>query len=290
MVSPQAKRQAARYVEDAWHYSERQACRVVGTGRSSVRYQPGQRSDEAVLRRRIRELADKHKSYGYRFITALLRREGLLVNKKRVHRIWQDEGLQQTRRRVTKRRYGPAGETLHKAERRNHVWSYDFIEDRTENGNKIRILGVVDEFTRECLSIRAARSIPATKVIDTLEWLFLLHGAPEHIRSDNGPEFIAHAVQNWLEQRSCNTIYITPGSPWENPFIESFFATLRRECLDRHLFYSLSEAQTVLDAWRQEYNGYRPHSSLDYITPADYADLCATTPTAIALPAAAPAG
>jgi len=127
-------------------------------------------------------------------------------------------------------------------------------------------------------------------VIDTLEWLFLVHGAPEHIRSDNGPEFIAHAVQNWLEQRACNTIYITPGSPWENPYIESFFATLRRECLDRHLFYSISEAQTVLDAWRQEYNGYRPHSSLQYRTPADYADLCATMPTAIALPAAAAAG
>jgi putative transposase len=290
MVSPQAKRQATRYVEDAWHYSERQACRVVNTGRSSVRYQQRQKPDETVLRRRIRELADKHKSYGYRFITALLRREGFLVNKKRVYRIWQEEGLQQTRRRVAKRRYGPAGETLQRAERRNHVWSYDFIEDRTESGNKIRILGVVDEFTRECLSIRADRSIPATKVIDTLEWLQLLHGAPEHIRSDNGPEFIAHAVQEWLEQRDCNTIYITPGSPWENPFIESFFATLRRECLNRNLFYSGAEAQTVLEEWRQEYNRYRPHSSLEYMTPEAYANTCTTMSIAKTLPAAIATG
>ena len=158
-----------------------------------------------------------------------------------------------------------------KASYPNHVWSYDFAEDRTEKGGKLRILSIMDEFTRESLAIRVERSIKAIDVIDTLEWLFLVRGAPAHMRSDNGPEFVARAVQDWLNRRDCQTIYITPGSPWENPFIESFIGTLRRECLDRYLFTNGREAQKVIAAWQHEYNHFRPHSSLNYLTPAEFA-------------------
>jgi len=255
-------------------YSERHACGVVSIARSSARYTPHPRADEQVLRDRIRDLANEHKEYGCPRITALLRREGSIVNKKRVHRIWKEEGLQLPRRRPKKRRRGPNGEVIHKAEYMNHVWTYDFVEDRTERGRKIRILTIVDEYTRECLAIRVARSIPAVKVLNTLEWLFLTRGIPAYIRSDNGPEFIAKAVQAWLKKNQSKTIYIEPGSPWENPFIESFNGKLREECLNRYEFVNVHEAQEIIEAWRIEYNTYRPHSSLNYLTPAEFASQC----------------
>ena len=160
---------------------------------------------------------------------------------------------------------------IHQARYPNHVWSYDFLEDRTEQGGKIRILTVLDEFTRESLEIRVERSIPSARVIDTLEWLGLVRGLPAHIRSDNGPEFVAKEVRKWLRGKGCQTIYINPGSPWENPYIESFNGKLRTECLNRHAFANGREAQEIVTNWRDEYNKYRPHSSLGYQTPEEFA-------------------
>lgn len=200
-----------------------------------------------------------------------MRREGSEINEKRVHRLWKAEKLQVGRRKRQKRRYGPKGEVLKKAEHPNQVWSYDFVADRTEKGRCLRLLTVLDEYTRECLAIEVGHSLNSGDVIQVLEWLFLVRGHPEHLRSDNGPELIAHAVQKWLAQRGCKTIYITPGSPWENPYIESFNGKLRDECLNQYLFANLGEAREIVEDWRQEYNEYRPHSSLDYLTPAEFA-------------------
>jgi putative transposase len=271
MVSPQAKRSGVCHMMESYNLSERRGCELVDLARSSKRYRSRPRTGEVEMIEAIRTKAQTHPTYGYRRIAALLRREGTLINHKRVHRIWKTQGLQLPRRRERKRRRAPKQEVVHKATHRNHVWSYDFLEDRTERGGKLRILTVLDEYTRECHCIHVARSIPAAKVLDCLEWLFLLHGVPEHIRSDNGPEFIAKAVQTWLESRQCNTLYITPGSPWENPYIESFNGRLREECLNRCLFASGREAQQIIEAWRHEYNQYRPHSALDYLTPVEFA-------------------
>jgi transposase InsO family protein len=166
---------------------------------------------------------------------------------------------------------GPAVEIVNKAEYPNHVWSYDFLEDRTERGGKLRILVIVDEYTRECLAVRIAPSIPARAVVDALEWLCLSRGVPRYLRSDNGPEFVAKVVQQWLEKFGCRTIFITPGSPWENGYVESFIDKLRDECLNREIFRNGREAQVIVETWRQEYNNDRPHSSLGYLTPVEFA-------------------
>jgi putative transposase len=271
MVSPQAKRAGVEYLMRQREYSQRQACTLVRAARSSIRYQSSIKPQESRLRAHVRELASRHQVYGCPRITAVLRREGCLVNHKRVHRIWKSEGLQLPRLRPRKQRRGPKGEVVNQAEYYNHVWSYDFLEDRTESGNKLRILTVLDEYTRECLEIRVERSISATKVIDTLEWLGLVRGLPEYIRSDNGPEFVAVAIRNWLGENHCQTIYIEPGSPWENPYIESFNGKLRAECLNQYSFANGREAQEITTGWREEYNRYRPHSSLGYQTPAEFA-------------------
>ena len=251
--------------------SERRACRLVGMSRSVVRYAARKQGDEVELVSKIHELAVGHGRYGYRRVTVLLRREGWKVNRKRAHRIWKAEGLSLPLRRPRRRRVGPVGEIVNKAEYPNHVWSYDFLEDRTERGGKLRILAIIDEYTRECLSTRIAPSIPASTVLEVLEWLFLVRGIPKYVRSDNGPEFIAKAVCQWLKGSGCQTIFINPGSPWENGYIESFIDKLRDECLNREIFRNGKEAQTIVEAWRQEYNNYRPHSSLGYLTPAEFA-------------------
>ena len=244
---------------------------MVGLSRSLLKYIVRKPRDEAKLVRKIHDLAIRNGRYGYRRITVLLRREGWKVNRKRVHRIWKAEGLSLPLRRPRRRRVGQVGEIVNKAEYPNHVWSYDFVEDRTERGGKLRILVVIDEYTRECLSIRIAPSIPASMVVEVLEWLFLIRGVPRYIRSDNGPEFIAKAVCQWLKESGCQTLFISPGSPWENGYIESFIDKLRDECLNREIFRNGKEAQTIVENWRQEYNNYRPHSSLDYLTPAEFA-------------------
>lgn len=254
-----------------YRYSQRRACRLVGLARSTARYQLQARPADEQLAQQLREQASRHPTYGYRRIAAVLRRTGQRVNVKRIHRLWKREGLQLPRRRARKRRYGETKAMVQKAERRNHVWTYDFLEDRTERGGKLRILAVVDEFTRECLLLYVGRSISSQRVMDLLAWLFQLHGQPDHLRSDNGPEFIAHALQRWLAEERCQTVYITPGSPWENPYIESFNGRLREECLNRYSFATGREAQLILEQWRLEYNLERPHSSLGYLTPTEFA-------------------
>ncbi len=272
MVGPAAKRIVVKDVVGRGECSERKACTLVVAPRSTIRYKRCIKDDEGPLRRRIRKLSAKHKRYGCRRIAALLRREGWRVNTKRVHRLWKEEGLQRKRKRKKKRACGPSEGLPTKAEHPNHVWSYDFIEDRTERGGKLRMLCILDEYTRECHHIRVARSIGADKVIASLEWLFLLHGTPEYLRSDNGPEFIAKALREWLGERGAKTLYITPGSPWENPYIESFNDKFRDECLNMHVFTDGRHAQEVVENWRKEYNELRPHSSLNYMTPAEFAE------------------
>lgn len=166
------------------------------------------------------------------------------------------------------------GEIVNKAEHRNQVWSYDFLEDRTERGRRLRILVVIDEYTRKCLAIRVAPSMSALGVMDVLEWLFMVQGVPKYLRSDNGPEFVAKAVRQWLKAAGCQTLFIAPGSPWENGYVESFIDKLRDECLNREIFRNGKEAQEVTEAWRQEYNNYRPHSSLGGLTPSEFARQC----------------
>ena len=271
MVSPLARRSAVKYLVKQRGSSQRRACAVVRISRSLVRYTARWRKDEAKLVRKIHKLAIRHSRYGYRRITVLLRREGWRINRKRVQRIWKSEGLGLLWRRPKRRRVGPVGEIVNKAQYPNHVWSYDFVEDRTERGGKLRILVIIDEYTRECLAIRVAPSIPALAVVGVLEWLFLTLGVPKFLRSDNGPEFVARAVCRWLEASSCQTLFINPGSPWENGYIESFNDKLRDECLNREIFQNGKESQVIVENWRQEYKNYRPHSSLGYLTPAEFA-------------------
>lgn len=270
MVSPLARKMVVKRIQEK-RISQRRASELVGISRSSLRYIARIKADEFELIKRIRELADKRKRFGYRRITVLLRREGWNVNKKRIHRIWKSEGLSLPKKRPRRRRMGPKSEVTQKAEYPNHVWSYDFLEDRTENGNRLRLLVVLDEFTRESLEIRVERSINSQRVIDTLDWLFLIHGVPEYIRSDNGPEFVAETVKKWLAKVGCHTLYIEPGSPWENPYIESFNGKFRDECLNREIFRNGREAQIIVENWRRDYNEARPHSGLGYLTPSEFA-------------------
>ena len=270
-MSPQAKRNAVNHLVTERDYSQRGACQLVGISRSSARYQPVPKPEDLVLREQVRQLAQQHPGYGYRRIAVILQREGSQVNHKRVQRIWQAEGLQLPRRKPRKRRCGPRGEVIHKAQYQNHVWSYDFLEEHTVRGKRLRILAIIDEFTRECLALLVDRSITSNEVVDLLDWLFLIYGKPEFLRSDNGPEMIAHKVQDWLAEQGCQTIYTSPGSPWENAYIESFIGKFRKECVDRYLFYTMNEARSIIEDWRNEYNQYRPHSALGYLSPSAFA-------------------
>jgi putative transposase len=248
--------------------SERQACRLGGIGRSSLRYEPHPRDDEK-LAERLKKMARKRKRYGYRRVWALLRREGETVNHKRVWRVWKKEGLQVPHRRRRKRRR-PGGEVPSKALRPDHVWAYDFIQDACEDGRKLKMLTVLDEFTRECISIEVGRSIRARDVLRVLDGLFAQRGRPRFLRSDNGPEFIAQALTDWLADSRAETIHIEPGKPWQNGFEESFHSGLRDECLNMESFWSAQHAQVVVECWRVHYNQERPHSSLGYLTPVEF--------------------
>jgi putative transposase len=250
--------------------SERRACAALGQHRSTQRKIPRGRDDEERLTGDIVELARQYGRYGYRKIAELLRQAGWLVNDKRVERIWRREGLKVPARQPKRARLWLSdGSCIRlRAERPNHVWSYDFVEERTHDRRKIRLLNVIDEFTHECLAIRVSRRLKSIDVIDLLSDLFILRGVPAHIRSDNGPEFVANAVQEWIGAVGAQTAYITPGSPWENGFIESFNARLRDELLDGEIFYTLREAQIVIESWRRHYNTVRPHASIGYRAPA----------------------
>ena len=269
MVGGPARRAAVKHLKAELDRSERHSCRAAGISRSTFHYRPKSKPDEKRLREEILRLASEHRRYGCRRITALLRRKWL-VNEKRVHRIWKDEGLGLKRKRPQRRRYGPKSEVKRKAEYPNQVWGYDFVEDRTVKNDRIRILTVIDEFTREALALLVARHIGSPDVLDTLEMLVERRGAPEYLRSDNGPEFIANAVSQWLGERGCETIYIEPGSPWQNAYVESFNGKLQDECLKMHLFNNGKEAIEIIENWRVEYNERRPHSALNYLAPAEF--------------------
>ena len=244
---------------------------MLGQHRSTQRRVPKGRDDEERLTEDIVTLARQYGRYGYRKIAELLRRRsGWVVNDKRVERIWRREGLKVPAKQPKKGRlWLNDGSCIRlRAERPNHVWSYDFVEDRTDEGRKYRMLNVIDEFTHEALAIRIDRKLNSIDVIDVLTDLFILRGTPEHVRSDNGPEFIAKAVQEWIAAVGARTAYIAPGSPWENGFIESFNARLRDELLNGEIFYTLAEARIIIESWRRHYNTVRPHGSLGYKPPA----------------------
>lgn len=271
MVSPSTKRRAVKMSMEEGLGGVSAACRALGLARSSHYRESHQSVEARRVRKEIIELSEKHPRYGYRRVTALLRRDGFLVNAKRVARIRRVEGFKVSKRQRRMRRLGLSTAERQRAERPRQVWSWDFVEDQTENGTRFRILTLLDEHTRQCLAIHADWSIRAVDVIGVLEAAIARYGAPEHVRSDNGPEFIAYAIQDWLGQAKIKTIYIRPGSPWENGHIESFHDKLRDECLNRELFGSLREARVILESWRAEYNDERPHSSLKYLTPGEFA-------------------
>ena len=268
--------------------SERFACRVLGQHRSTQRKTPKGRSDEEALTADIIRLASRYGRYGYRRITAMLRSEGWTVNAKRVERIWRREGLKVPQKQPKRGRlWLNDGSCIRlRPEHPNHVWSYDFVEGRTHNGRKFRMLNIIDEFTRECLAIRIDRKLNSTDVIDVLSDLFILRGVPGHVRSDNGPEFIAKAVREWIAAVGAKTAFIEPGSPWENGYCESFNSKLRDELLNSEIFYSLAEAKVIIEAWRRYYNTKRPHSSLGYKPPAPEAIAWPSKPAGSLPPAA----
>ncbi|HEX2239081.1 MAG TPA: IS3 family transposase [Gammaproteobacteria bacterium] len=289
LLSPARRRACIEQVRLTLKVSERRACRALGQHRSTQRKLPRGREDEAQLTADLIELARQYGRYGYRKIAALLRGAGWLVNDKRVERIWRREGLKVPARQPKRGRLWLSdGSCLRlRAEHPNHVWSYDFVEDRTHDGRKFRMLNVIDEFTHECLAIRVARRLKAVDVIDVLSDLFILRGVPGHIRSDNGPEFVARSVQAWIAAVGAKTAYIAPGSPWENGYVESFNARLRDELLDGEIFYSLREAQIIIESWRRHYNTVRPHASLGYRPPAPevFVPASATAPAILPRPA-----
>ena len=250
--------------------SERHACRLVRQPRGTQRYQPTQRLDEDRLTQAIITLASQYGRYGVPRITALLKQAGWLVGEDRVRRIWRREGLKVPAKQKPRRRlWLNDGSCIRlRPEHRNHVWSYDFVEARTHDGRSLRLLTLIDEFTRQCLAIRVARRLNSVHVIEVLSQCMLEYGVPEHLRSDNGSEMTAQRVRTWLATVGTQPLFIEPGSSWENGYCESFNGKLRDECLNGEIFYSLREAQVVIEMWRTHYNTVRPHSSLGYRPPA----------------------
>ena len=269
-MSPAKRRRVIDIVIDRLGVSERRACRVLGQHRSTQRLKRAERPLEGLLTARIIDLACQYGRYGYRRVTELLRREGWLINHKRVERIWRQEGLKVPRKQPKRRRlWLNDGSCVRlRPTHPNHVWSYDFVEDRTHDKKRFRMLTLIDEYTRECLAIDTRRRLRSDDVLFRLEQLFVERGVPDHIRSDNGPEFTAQAVREWLKRLGVRTLFIEPSSPWENGYIESFNGKLRDELLNGEIFDTLTEAQVLIERWRQEYNRFRPHSSLGYRPPA----------------------
>lgn len=270
MVSPLHKRRAVSQVVAAGLCSQRRACLYLGLHRSSGRYRNKGPSDWLVrLGQQLEALSRKYPRLGYRKLTRLLRAEGWQVGKKLVQRLRRDCGLRVKRWRPRPRRRGRSTGTIPtRAERLNHVWSWDFVADRTDNGGRLRILCLIDEYTRECLALHVARKLTAHDLVEVMERLVAERGAPEHIRSDNGSEFIARVLQQWLAPRNVKTLYIEPGSPWQNGHVESFNGSLRDECLDRELMLSVAEARVLIEDYRRHYNEERPHGGIGYRTPA----------------------
>jgi putative transposase len=274
---------AVEHVQNELGVSERRACRVVGQARAVQRHTPVVRGDEDRLTGRIVELAAVYGRYDTPRINAMLRREGWRVNHKRIERIWRREGLKVPRRQPTRGRlWLNDGSCVRlRPERKDYVWAYDFVSCRTHDGLPLRLLVIVDEYTRECLSIDVATSLTSDDVLERLCWLMTTRGVPQHVRSDNGSKFTATVVREWLSRVGVQTLYIEPGSPWENGYVESFNGKLRDELLNGEIFHKVKEAKVLIDHWRRHYNTTRPHSSLAYRPPAPEA-----TAPAVAAPAA----
>ncbi len=267
-------------LQERFGVSERRACRVVGQHRSTQRLTPRPRpGDEDKLRRRLRRLAREHPRWGYKTAHSVVRREGWTVNRKRIQRLWRDEGLKRPAPcRRKRRRLGDGSTGRLRAQRPNQVWAIDFQFDETADRRRIKLCNIVDEYTREALAMRVGRSCTADDVVAVIEALVAQRGAPQHLRMDNGPELIAWALRDWCRLVGTATNYIEPGSPWENPFVESFNGRVRDELLNIEEFASLHEAKILIEVWRKEYNTYRPHSALGGLTPAEYATTWTTPP------------
>ena len=294
-MSPERRRRTVAEVRRSLgpdQVSERRACRVLGQPRGTQRYTQRRPADEQKLLVEMRRIARRRPRFGSPRIYDRLRNRGWIVNHKRVERLWSQEGMQVPRKQQKRRRLPRGGSenscVRKRALRPNHVWSYDFVEDRTERGRKLRMLVVIDEFTRESLAIEVAWSFTARQVVEVLQYVFAVRGAPEHIRSDNGPEFVAREVTRWLDQADVKTLFIAKASPWENGYVESFNSRFRDELLDRELFLGLEDARWIVDRWRLDFNHHRPHSSLEYQTPAEFAARCAAS-APNSLPATPPA-
>lgn len=268
------------HLQGTFTVSERRAARIVGVSRSTLRYEARLPDDEPRLLARMETLVRKHPRYGYRRIGDLLRREGFRANPKRIYRLWKREGYRVPRLQHKRRRLGASENACHRhrPEHENHIWTLDFIFDRDEHGRSLKWLSIVDEYTRVCPTLRCARSITATDVIDELIGLMKTRGVPAYVRADNGPEFIAKAIRTWLARAQVGTLYVEPGAPWENGYVEAFHARLRDEFLDAESFANLREAKALGERWRREYNHERPHSSLGYLTPSEFAAGLAALP------------
>jgi transposase InsO family protein len=264
------------HVQQVFGISERRACKAVGQARATQRWKSRRAALDRELLERMRVVAVENPASGYRMIWAILRRRGMKVNVKRVHRLWKHGGLKVVRPKSKRVRNGTSENACHvrRAVSPNHVWTYDFTFDETRDGRRLKFLVVIDEYTRQCLRIEVSRSMSAKTVVRILAELVQIHGEPGALRSDNGPEFIANAVQEWLAAAGVGTFYIQPGSPWENAYVESFNARFRDEFLSRELFGTLAEAQVLTEQHRLWYNHVRPHSSLEYQTPVQFAITC----------------
>jgi len=261
---------AVAYVVEKHCISERRACRALALSRSTLRYEPVRREDEDEVRQIIIYLVSNFGRVGYRMVTNAMKNMGIGINHKRVYRIWRQEGLKRPAKQTKRARIAlNDGSCVRlRAEHKNHVWSYDFMEDKTTDGKRIRFLNIIDEYTRECLASIPARHFKAKDVIEALADIIIKRGCPEYIRSDNGPEFIAKVLRSWLSSLGITTTYIEPGSPWENGYIESFNSRMRDEFLNGELFCNMHEVRVLTKRWVRYYNGIRPHSSLGGRPPA----------------------
>ena len=268
-MTPAAGRAAVQWIQARYGLSERRACRLVGVGRSTLRYRSRARTDEPSLRQRLRELAAERPRFGYRRLHVLLRREGMRLNHKRIERLYREEGLavrRRTRKRVARNGRGRAAFPG----RPNQQWGIDFVSDTLAWGRRIRLFTVVDVLTREVLAIEVDTSLPGGRVVRVLERLAVARGAPDEIVLDNGPELAGKAVDQWAYERGVWLRFIEPGKPVQNAFVESFQGRLRDECLDRHWFLGLTDARHTVEIWRQDYNQARPHSALGYRPPEEF--------------------
>ena len=253
--------------------SERRACKAAGQHRSTQRYQPKERIEEEELVKEIHKLVGAHPRFGCRRITQLLREQGWKVNYKRIHRLWKHEGLKVPQKRRKKRYIGTGANACdkRKASCINDVWTLDFIHDRLANGKQFKCLAILDEYTRESLTLKIERSITGEDVLNELSALMGLRGIPNSVRSDNGPEFISIHVRNWLDDLGVGTLFIEPGAPWQNGYVESFNSRFRDEFLNMEIFNTIKEAQLLASKWKEDYNDNRPHSSLNYMSPRQFA-------------------